>query len=85
MTPIEPAVLLVLLLATIYGGLAHILWGQRWRHLAIFWGLAFAGCFSIYVFGLHPLGTWPAPAGVPLIEATVAAWALLLIASHGRV
>lgn len=85
MSSLEPAALLLLLLATIYGSLAHLLWGRRWRHLAIFWGAAFVGCLIAYGLGVRVNQGWPAPAGVPLIEATVAAWLLLIVASQGRV
>jgi hypothetical protein len=82
---VEPAALLVLLLATVYGAMAHLLWGQRWRHLPIFWGAAFVGCLLSYGFGIHLIRSGPAPAGVALIETTVVAWFVLLVASRLRV
>ena len=85
MTMIEPAIVLLIVLASIYGGLAHLIWGNRWQQLGLFWGVAFGGCFVVYIFGIRLRDSWPNPGGVPLIEASIAAWLLLLIASHGRV
>lgn len=85
MNNVEPAALLLILLALAYGSLAHLLWGTRWRHLAMFWGAAFAGCLLMYALGLQIVPNAPAPAGVPVVEATVAAWVLLLVASRLRV
>ncbi len=85
MSGLEPAALLVLLLAIVYGALAHIIWGQRWRHLPIFLGAAFVGCLLSYGLGIQIIRSGPAPAGVPLIETTVVAWFVLLVASRLRV
>lgn len=85
MSGVEPAALLLLLLATIYGAMAHMIWGQRWRHLPIYWGAAFVGCLVNYGLGIYLLKSGPTPAGVPLVETTVAAWLMLLVASRLRV
>lgn len=85
MSGVEPATLLLILLAAIYGALGHLLWGQRWRHLAMFLGAAFVGCLVMYSLGLRFITAAPAPAGVPLVETTIAAWGFLLIASRLRV
>jgi hypothetical protein len=82
---VEPAALLLLLLSLVYGSLAHLLWGQRWRHLPIFWGAAFVGCLVSFGLGIHLVASGPAPGGVPFIETTVAAWLTLLVASRLRV
>ncbi|HEY1014890.1 MAG TPA: hypothetical protein VGE07_19420 [Herpetosiphonaceae bacterium] len=85
MSGVEPAALLLILLATVYGALGHLLWGRRWRHLAMFWGAAFVGCLLMYGLGLRLVEAGPAPAGVPILETTAAAWGCLLIASRLRV
>ena len=85
MNGIEPAAMLLLLLATVYGALAHLFWGERWRHLPIYWGAAFVGCLACYGLGINLWGGGPAPAGVPLMETTAAAWASLFLASRLRV
>lgn len=85
MNTIEPAVLILLLLATVYGALAHLFWGTRWRHLPIFWGAAFVGCLVSYGLGIQIIRAGPAPANVPLVETSVAAWLSLLVASRLRV
>jgi uncharacterized membrane protein YjjP (DUF1212 family) len=80
-----PALLLLLLIATTSAGLAHLLWGRKWLQLPIFWLAAAAGCLVVYLLQLRlPLG-FVAPAGVPLLEAVLAAWLLLIVASRLRV
>lgn len=85
MNNLQPAALMLLLLATVYGALAHVIWGQRWRHLLIFWGAAFVGCLLSYALGFHVISQGPAPAGVPIIETTLGASLTLGIASRLRV
>ncbi len=85
MSNLQPSAFLLLILATLYGAFAHLLWGQRWRHLLIFWGAAFVGCLLVYGFGVHLIKQAPAPAGVPFVETTIGAWLMLGIASRLRV
>jgi hypothetical protein len=81
----SPAVLLLLLLATACAALAHVIFGRRWRQLPIFWLAAFVGCLLAYGLGWRlPLNV-PAPADVPVLEAVLAAWILLIVVSRLRV
>jgi hypothetical protein len=80
-----PAPLLLLFIATASAGLAHLLWGRRWQQLPIFWLAAAAGCLVVYALQLRlPFG-FIAPAGVPVLEAVLAAWVLLIVASRLRI
>ncbi|MCG8353278.1 MAG: hypothetical protein MI924_36385 [Chloroflexales bacterium] len=85
MNNIAPATLLLLLIATACAALAHVFWGRRWKQLPIFWLAAFMGCLVAYGFGLHVPLDLPAPAGIPVLEAVLAAWLLLIVASRLRV
>lgn len=85
MSLLAPPIMLLLLLATASAGLAHALWGRSWIQLPIFWLAAFAGVLLIYVLGLRLPLALPQPAGVPVLEAVLAAWLLLIIASRLRV
>ena len=81
----SPSVLLLFLIATASAALAHLLWGQRWIQLPIFWMAAFAGCLIIYALDLRVPLQLPAPAGVPVLEVVLGAWILLIVASRLRV
>ena len=83
----SPAPLLLFLIATISAALAHVLWGKRLLQLPIFWIAAFAGCLIAYAVGLRLPLPMPllAPAGVPVLESVLAAWALIFVASRVRV
>ncbi len=85
MSGIAPAILLLLLLATACAGLAQVLLGRRWRQLPIFWLAAFVGCLLAYGLGLRFPLSLPVPAGVPVLEAVLLAWLLLIIVSRLRV
>ncbi len=80
-----PATILLVLIATICAALAHLLWGRRWQQLPIFWLAAFVGVLLVYGFGLSLPLNLPHPAGVPVLESTLAAWILLTVASRLRV
>ncbi len=80
-----PGPLLLLLIAIASGALAHLLWGRRWVQLPLFLAAAGAGCILISISGLRVLPALFAPAGVPVLEATMAAWLLLVVASRLRV
>lgn len=85
MATLSPAILLLLLIATASAALAHVFWGRRWRQLPFFWLAALVGCLLAYGFGWRlPLGL-PSPAGVPVLEAVLLAWILLIFASRLRV
>ena len=80
-----PATILILLLATVCAGLAQVLLGRRWRQLPIFWLVAFVGCLLAYGLGLRFPLNLPVPAGVPVLEAVLLAWLLLIVVSRLRV
>ncbi|NJK81731.1 MAG: hypothetical protein HC876_23495 [Chloroflexaceae bacterium] len=82
MPALSPAAILLILLATACASLAHVLWGQRWVQLPIFWLAACLGCLVAYGIGYQLPLNLPAPAGVPVFEAVMAAWILLVIASR---
>jgi hypothetical protein len=81
----SPPALLIFLLATVSAALAHLLWGQRWLQLPIFWMAAFAGCLIVYALGLRVPLQLPTPAGVPVLEVVLGAWIMLIVASRLRV
>jgi hypothetical protein len=81
----SPPALLIFLIATASAALAHLLWGQRWLQLPIFWMAAFAGCLVIYALGVQFPLQLPKPAGVPVLEVVLGAWIMLVIASRLRV
>jgi hypothetical protein len=81
----SPSALLLFLIATASAALAHLLWGQRWIQLPIFWMAAFAGCLIVYALDLRAPLQLPAPAGVPVLEVVLGAWILLIVASRLRV
>jgi hypothetical protein len=85
MPELTPATVLLLLLATASAALAHVLWGRQWRQLPIFWLAAMLGCLLAYGLGLHLPLDLPLPAGVPVLEAVLAAWVLIIFASRLRV
>lgn len=85
MAGLAPASLLILLLATASAALAHVLLGRRWRQLPLFWITAVVGCLLAYGLGLRLPLDLPAPAGVPVLEAVLLAWLLLLVVSRLRV
>lgn len=85
MSGVAPATLLILLLATACAGLAHVLLGRRWRQLPLFWLTACMGCLLVYGFGLRFPLNLPTLAGVPVLEAVLLAWLLLIVVSRLRV
>lgn len=84
MSALSPAALLLLLLTTTHAALAHVLLGRSWRQLPIFWATAAAGCLIATLPGWRfPLNI-PAPAGIPMLEASLLAWILLIVVSRLR-
>ena len=81
----SPAPLLLFLIATASAALAHLLWGRRWLQLPLFWLAAFAGCMIAYALGLRLPIHLLTPGGVPVLEAVLGAWILLIVASRLRV
>jgi len=82
---VAPAPLLLLLIATASAALAHMLWGRKWLQLPIFWLAAAAGCLVVYALQLRLPFEFVSPAGVPVLEAVLAAWLLLIGVSRLRV
>ncbi len=82
---LAPAMFLMLLLATACATLGYALLGRRWRHLPIFWLTAFVGCLLVYGLGLRLPLALPQPAEVPVLEAVLLAWILMIIVSRLRV
>jgi hypothetical protein len=83
----SPALLLLLLLATLSAAIAHLLWGRKWLQIPLYWIAACAGCLIAYAASFRipiPLRMLY-PAGVPVLEAVLLAWILMFIASRVRV
>ncbi|RMD81709.1 MAG: hypothetical protein D6823_01975 [Chloroflexi bacterium] len=84
MSILSPAALLLLLLTTTHASLAHALLGRTWRQLPIFWVAAAAGCLIATVLGWRFPLNLPTPAGVPMLEASLLAWLVLIVVSRLR-
>lgn len=80
-----PALLLTLLIVTASAALAHLLWGRHWVQLPIFWLAAAGGAILAFVLGARLPLRFIEPAGVPVLETTLGAWLMLVIASRLRV
>lgn len=84
----SPTLLIILLIITANAALAHVLWGQRWLQLLLFWLAAAIGTLIAMVasfFGvMFPLDL-PTPAGIPVLESVMGEWLCLIIASRLRV
>lgn len=80
----QPAALLLLLIATASAALAHVIWGRRWLQIPVFWMAAFTGCLVVYMLQLRLPLELPAPGGVPVVEVIVGAWVLLAVALRLR-
>jgi hypothetical protein len=85
MNDLAPTTLLLLLIATACAALGHVLLGRHWRQIPIFWLAAAVGCLIAYGLGLHFPLNLPSPAGVPVLESVLLAWALLIFVSRLRV
>ncbi len=84
MSALSPAALLLLLLTTTHAMLAHVLLGRTWRQLPIFWVTAAAGCLIATLLGWRFPLHLPTPAGIPMLEASLLAWILLIVVSRLR-
>jgi hypothetical protein len=83
----NPAPLLLALIATASAALAHVLWGRSWLQLVVFLLAACVGCLIAAAIGVRlPLPfMMVSPAGVPVLEAILVAWGCMFIASRLRV
>lgn len=79
-----PALLLILLIVTASAGLAHMLWGRRWVQIPIFWLAAAGGALIALAIDVRLPLHLITPAGVPVLEMTLGAWGLLIVASRLR-
>jgi hypothetical protein len=82
---LDPALVLLLLIATACATGAHVLWGRSWLQIPVFWLAAAVGCLLAYVIGWSSPLDLPTPAGIPVLEAVIAAWLVIIIASRLRV
>ena len=84
MSALAPATYLLLLLSSALAALAHALYGRNWIQLPIFWITALFGCLLAdwldWRLPLHLV----TPAGIPMLEATVLSWLLLIVVSRIR-
>jgi len=79
-----PALLLLLLIVTASAMLAHVLWGRRWVQIPIFWLAAAGGALIALAIGVRLPLRLITPAGVPILETTLGAWIMLIVASRLR-
>jgi hypothetical protein len=79
-----PALLLLLLIVTASAALAHVLWGRRWVQIPIFWLAAAGGALIALAIGVQLPLRLITPAGVPILETTLGAWIMLIVASRLR-
>jgi len=79
-----PALLLLLLIVTASAVLAHVLWGRRWVQIPIFWLAAAGGALIALAIGVRLPLRLITPAGVPILETTLGAWIMLIVASRLR-
>ncbi|MBO9321868.1 MAG: hypothetical protein J7457_07030 [Roseiflexus sp.] len=79
-----PALLLLLLIVTASAALAHVLWGRRWVQILIFWLAAAGGALIALAIGVRLPLRLITPAGVPILETTLGAWIMLIVASRLR-
>ena len=77
LAPVAPGLFLALLLGTLYGALGHVLFGRHWMRLPIFLLAGIVGCVLVWMAGVRLVPRFPAPGGLPVLEASVVAWLLL--------
>jgi hypothetical protein len=81
---VNPTVVLLLLIGTACAALGHVFWGRQWLDLPLFWGAGMAGVLLIYATNLHLPIPLPMPAGVPILETTLAAWIGIIVVARLR-
>ena len=81
----SPPLVLSLVVASLYGGLFHVVWGQSWGEFLLFWITSIVG-FGLgqaigNVVGLNVLMVGQ----VHLLEASMVCWAALFVAKWLKV
>ena len=81
----SPPVVLSLVVASLYGGLFHLVWGQSWGEFVLYWITSIVG-FGLgqaigNVIGLNIMMVGQ----VHLLEATLVSWAGLFVAKWLKV
>ncbi|MGB9754641.1 MAG: hypothetical protein C0183_07020 [Roseiflexus castenholzii] len=79
-----PDLLLILLIVTASAALAHLLWGRRWVQIPVFWLAATGGALIALALDARLPLRLITPAGVPVLETTLGAWVMLIVASRLR-
>ena len=82
--PLQPGLFLAVLLGTFYGAIGHVLLGRHWLRLPFFLLGGIGGCILVWLLGIRLVPHFPAPGGLPLVEASVMAWLLLLLIAAWR-
>ena len=77
LAPLPPGLFLAIILGTLYGALCHLVFGRHWLRLTLFVLVGIAGCALVWFAGIRLLPRFPAPGGLPLVEASIVAWLLL--------
>ena len=84
LAPFAPGLFLAVLLGALYGGIGHVIFGRHWLRLPLYVLAGIAGCTVVWFAGLRLLPQLPAPGGLPMLEASVVAWLLLLLIAVWR-
>lgn len=84
LAPLPPGLFLALLLGTLYGALAHLVFGRHWLRLPLYVLTGIAACVIVWLTGLRLLSQLPSPGGLALVEASVVAYVLLAIVAAWR-
>ncbi len=84
LAPLPPGLFLALLLGALYGAICHLLFGRQLIRLPFGIAVAIGGCALVWFSGVHLLKQLPAPGGLPLAEASIVAWVLLVLFTSWR-
>lgn len=84
MSALAPSTYLLLLLSIALAALAHALYGRSWSQLPIFWITALCGCLIAGWLNWRLPLNLVTPAGIPMLEATLLSWFLLIVVSRIR-
>lgn len=84
LAPLPPGLFMALLLGSLYGSICHLLFGRQLIRLPFGIAIAVAGCALVWLSGVRLLTQLPAPGGLPLAEASIVAWVLLVLFTAWR-